>query len=115
DDWEAAALVDAGVVDDSSPECLDQHVQVTIARVLFVYPQPVHGTNDVATVEGADAEVGQWSRDPLAQGVEPDLLDQQPQEVLVRDPLLVAQPLVAKVGVDLLPIVAVGVQPLLAL
>jgi hypothetical protein len=54
-------------------------------------------------------------RDPFAQALEADLLDQQPQEVLVRQPLLVAQPLSGEVLVDLRAVFGAGVEAFLAL
>ena len=55
DDRKAAALVDAGVVDHGAAERLDHHVQVAVARVLLVDPQPLHRAHDVAAVERPDA------------------------------------------------------------
>ena len=93
DDREPAALVLAGVVDDGAAERLDQLVQVGVARVLAVDPEPVGRADDVAAVERPHAQVGQRALDLGLDHVEPDLLDQQPQEVLVGDALLVGQAL----------------------
>ena len=90
DDREAAALVRAGVVDHRAAERLDQHLQVAVARVLLVDAEAVGRAHDVAAVERADAQVGQRPLDLRLDRVEPDLLDHQPQEVLVGDALLVA-------------------------
>ena len=49
------------------------------------------------------------------QALQPDLLHQQPEEVLVREPLLVTEALVREVGVDLGAVLGVGVEPFLAL
>ena len=83
DDREAAALVDAGVVDHGAAERLDHPVQVAVARVLLVDPEPVDRPHDVAAVERPDPQVGQRPLDLGLERVEPDVLDQQPQEVLV--------------------------------
>ena len=53
DDREAAALVLAGVVDDGAAERVDQQLQVGVARVLAVDPEPVGRAHDVAAVERA--------------------------------------------------------------
>ena len=71
--------------------------------------------HDVAAVEGADAQVRQRPLDLLAQRLEPDLLDQQPEEVLVRDARLVMQALGGERGVDLGAVDRTRVQALLAL
>ena len=115
DDREAAALVDAGVVDHGAAERLDDHVHVAVARVLLVDAQPVDGAHDVAAVEGAHLEVGERALDLGAQRVEADLLHQQPQQVLVGQAALVAQALVGEVRVDVVAVLGVGVQALLAL
>ena len=54
DDREAAALVLARVVDDGAAERLDQLLQVRVARVLAVDPEPVGRAHDVAAVERPD-------------------------------------------------------------
>ena len=115
DDREAAALVHAGVVDDRAAERLDHLVQVAVARVLAVDPEPRGRAHDVAAVERSHAQVGQRPLHLRAHRVEPDLLDHQPQEVLVDDALLVAQALARQRLVDVLAVLAVGVEPLLAL
>ena len=115
DDREAAALVLARVVDHRAAERLDQLVQVRVARGVARDAQPVGRPHDVAAVEGADPQVGQGPLHLGAHGVEPDLLDHQPQEVLVDDALLVAQALARQRLVDQLAVLGVGVEPLLAL
>src|SRR5947207_5637770 len=104
DDREAAALAHARIVDHGAAECLDQEVQVVVAGMLCVDAQPVARAHDVAAVEGADAQVGERPRHARAQLVEPDLLDEQPQEVLVGQALLVAEALGRERAVDVLAI-----------
>ena len=90
-------------------------VQIVVARVLVVDAQPGAGADDVAAVEGPDLEVGERVCDPRVQPLEPDLLHQQPEEVLVREALLVGEALAGERVVDVRAVVGVGVQPLLAL
>jgi hypothetical protein len=116
DDREAAALVRAGVLDHRAAQRLDDHAQVAVARALGgVDAEAVDRAHDVAAIEGADLEVGQRPADPRAQLVEADLLDQEPEEVLVGQALLVVQALGGEVLVDVRPVLGVGVQALLAL
>ena len=93
DDREAAALAHPGVLDHGAAERVDHLVQVVVAGVLCVDAQAIARTDDVAAVEGADLEVRQRALDFRAQRVEADLLDEQPQEVLVRQAELVGEPL----------------------
>ena len=116
DDGKAAALVRAGVLDDRAAERLDDLRQVGVARAFDgVDAQAVDGAHDVAAVERADLEVGQGAPDPRAQLVEADLLDQQPQEVLVGQALLVRQALGRQRLVDVGAVLGVGIEALLAL
>ncbi len=82
-----------GVVDHGAAERLDHLVQVVVARVLGVDPEALARAHDVTAVEGADPEVRQRTAHFRAQLVQADLLDQQPQEVLVGEALLVAEAL----------------------
>ena len=91
DDREAAALVRAGVVDHRAAERLDQLVQVAVARVLA---RRCPGGRSAARC--SSRRTGPTRRSVSGRltfgldRVEPDLLDHQPQEVLVDDALLVA-------------------------
>ena len=114
-DREAAALVHAGVVDHGAAEGLDDHLQIAVARVLLVDLDAIVRAHDVAAVEGADLQPGERTADLAAQRVEPDLLDEQPQQVLVGQALVVGEPLVGEVGVDVIAVLGVRVQALLAL
>src|SRR5215207_7523644 len=115
DDREAAALVHAGVVDHRAAEGVDDLMEVGVARVVAVDAEAVARPDDVAAVERPDAQVAQRALDARAQLVEADLLDQDPEQVLVLDALLVAQALAVQVAVDQLAVLARGVQALLAL
>ena len=85
DDRKAAALAHAGVLDDRAPERVDDLLEVVIARMLSVDPDALARPHDVTPVERSHAQVGQRPLHTRAQGVEADLLHQQPQEVLVRE------------------------------
>ena len=90
--------------------------EVGVARVLVVDAQAVDRAHDVAAVEGADLEVGQRALDARAQLVEADLLDQQPQEVLVgRCPSRSSGRTRRQRLVDVRAVLGVGVEALLAL
>jgi hypothetical protein len=115
DDGEAAALAHARVVDDSAAERVDHLMQVVVARTLGVDAEALARAHDVAAVEGADAEVGERPAHLRAQRVEADLLDEQPQEVLVGESLLVAEALGRERGVDVGAVLGVRVEALLAL
>jgi hypothetical protein len=52
DDQMAAELVGSGVVDHGAAERLDQHVQVSVARTLFVDAEAPGGADDVAPWNG---------------------------------------------------------------
>src|SRR5207245_9574153 len=77
--------------------------------------QTLARAHDVAAVEGADPEVVQRARDQRAQPLQPDFLHEQPQEVLVREALLVAEALAGERLVDVRAVLRAGVQALLAL
>ena len=83
--------------------------------MLAVDPQPVGGADDVAAVERPDPQVGERPLDHPGDRLEPDLLDHQPEEVLVGDALLVGEALGRERLVHALAILAVAVEPLLAL
>src|SRR3712207_7201227 len=57
-----------------------------------LFPYTTLFRSDVAAVERADAQVRKRPLDLARDRVEPDLLDHEPEEVLVRDALRVAQP-----------------------
>ena len=84
DDRKAAALAHAGVLDHGAAERVDDLVQVLVARMLGVDPETVARAHDVAAVEGADPEVVSGRTTRRAQLLQADLLDEQPEEVLVR-------------------------------
>src|SRR5919198_3490694 len=115
DDRDAAALVRARVVDDGPAERLDQAVQVLVTRRIGPEAEPVARPYYVAAVERPDLEVLQRPLDPQAQLVQPDVLDQHPEEVLVDDALLIAQAVGAQGVVDQAAVLGVRVQALLAL
>src|SRR3954452_5694779 len=115
DDREPAALVLARVLDDRAAERLDDEVEIRVARMRAVDAQAVGRADDVAAVERADAEVLERPLHARAQLVEPHVLDEQPEQVLVREAGLVLEPVVAQVGVDVLAVVGVRVEALLAL
>ena len=104
-----------GVLDHGAAERVDHLVQVVVARVLGVDPEAVARAHDVAAVEGADLEVRQRALDFLAQRVEPDLLDEQPEEVLVGEAELVGETLGGERLVDGRAVLGVRVEPFLAL
>ncbi len=83
DDGEAAAAPGAVVVDDGAAEGLDHALEVEVAVGVLVIAEPGLGAQDVAAVEGADAEAGQRALDLGGEVLEAVLLDQQPEEVLV--------------------------------
>ena len=89
--------------------------QVLVARVLRVDPEAVARSHDVAAVEGPDLQVRQRALDFLAQRVQADLLDEQPEEVLVGQAVLVGEALRGERLVDLPAVLGVGVEALLAL
>src|SRR2546427_5052843 len=115
DDRKAAALAHPRVLDHRAAEGLDNAVQVLIARVRLVDPEALARAHDVAAVEGADPQAAQRTHHARAQLGEPDLLHQQPQEVLVRQPALVAEPLARQRLVDVLAVGRARVEALLAL
>src|SRR5438105_4086199 len=82
--------------------------------MLAIDPQVLARAHDVAAVEGTDSEVVQRTRDQRAQPLEPDLLHEQPQEVLVGQAPLIAQTLVRERLVDVRTVLRVGVQALWA-
>ena len=59
DHREAAALAGAVVLDDLAAERLDHLLQVEVALGVLVVAEPVLGPDDVAAVEGADAQAGE--------------------------------------------------------
>src|SRR5207248_9069162 len=75
------------------------------------------GPHDVAPIEGAPAQALERPDDAFAKDVEPDLLHEQPEEVLVppRAAPLVLEPLRLEVLVDVGAVGGVGVEALLAL
>jgi hypothetical protein len=75
----------------------------------------VLGPDDVAAVERAHPEPLQRPFHLAAELVEPVVLDQQPEEVLVVDPMLVGEPILRERLVDVGPVGGVGVESLLAL
>jgi len=83
-------------------------VQIAVARVLLVEPEPLGGADDVAAVERTDPQVAERPLDPGLERVQADVLDEQPQEVLVREwaggILFIPEALVGEVAVDLLAV-----------
>ena len=97
DDREAAALAGAVVLDDLAAERLDQPVQVEVALGVLLVAEAVARAQDVAAVEGADLEPLERALHLLLQLVEAVVLDQDPEEVLVREALLlVVEPLLGE-------------------
>ena len=80
-----------------------------------VDPQPVGRPHDVAAVERPDAQAGERPLDHRGDLVEADLLDHQPQEVLVGDRLGVGEALARERLVDVVAVLRVRVEPLLRL
>src|SRR5215207_5220858 len=82
---------------------------------MLLVAEPVLGPEYVATVEGADAEAVQRLGHLILQSVQPVVLDQDPEEVLVREALgLVRQALLGERLVDVRAVLGVA-QALLAL
>ena len=118
DHREAAALARAVVVDDLAADGVDHLLEVEVALGVVVVAQPRLRPQDVAAVERADAEPGERPLHLLAQGLEADVLDQEPEEVLVGEPVLARDVLEALAGERLVDVPAIGgvrVEPLLAL
>jgi hypothetical protein len=118
DHREAAAFAGAVVFDDLAAEDLDHLLEVEIAIRVLVVAEPVLGPDHVAAVERADPQAGQRPLDEIGEAIEPVVLDQQPEEVFVREAvlaLLVGEALAAQHLVDVGAIGRVGVEALLAL
>ena len=83
---------------------------------MLVVGEPVAGPDHVAAVERPDAQAGQRAHHLGAQLLEPVVLHQHPEEVLVGEPLparLVGKALGRQRLVDMRAVGAVGVQALL--
>src|SRR5207237_151084 len=83
DDREAAALVAARVPDRRRAARLYHPLQVLVAVGVELVAEPARRSHDVAAVEGPHPEILERPDHALAKGVEADLLDEQPQQVLV--------------------------------
>jgi hypothetical protein len=92
-------------------------VQIAVARVLLVDPEPLGRSDDVGAVERTDPQVAERPLDPGLERVQADVLDEQPQEVLVREwaggILFIPEALAGEVAVDLLAVFGVRVESLL--
>ena len=62
---------------------LDQLLEVLVATRVLVEAEPARGAHDVAAVEGSDPEPLERALHAIADRVEADLLDEDPEEVLV--------------------------------
>src|SRR3954468_15458883 len=83
DHREAAALARTRVFNGLAPERLDQESEVLVALGPLVDAESLGRTDDVAAVERGDPESLERSLHAVAEGVEADLLGEDPEEVLV--------------------------------
>src|SRR5829696_22782 len=83
DDREAAAFACARVLHRLGAEGLDHHAEVGVPLGPFVEPEAPRRAHDVAAVERRDPQTRQRAAHLIAERVEPDLLDEDPEQVLV--------------------------------
>src|SRR5512139_2073596 len=109
DDREAAAFAGAVVLHDLAAQRLDQPVQVEVALGILLVAEAVLRAQDVAAVEGADPESAEGALDLLGEPVEAIVLDQDPEEVLVGEPLgVVGETLLGERLVDVRTVLGVA-------
>ena len=105
--WQPAALGLAGVLDRLGSGRLDDSLQRRLPLRVFIEAQRVAGANDVAAVERRKFQAGQLFCKGLLERFDPDLLDQDPEQVLDDGRAFVLQSFLGKDRVDLSEILRV--------